>query len=62
MRVTVPKELLKKLDAKPADYVAATQVGDSIDLKPHHPDFEAQMAVAREVTERRNLALRELAK
>ncbi len=62
MGVILPKELLKKLGAEAGDYVAATQVGNSIELKPHRPDFEAQMAAARDVMERRKLALRELAK
>jgi putative addiction module antidote len=62
MGVVLPKELLKKLGAEAGDYVAATTNGNSIELKPHRPDFEAQMAVARDVMERRKLALRELAK
>ncbi len=62
MGVVLPKELLKKLGAEAGDYVAATPVGNGIELTPHRPDFEAQMAVARDVMERRKLALRELAK
>ena len=62
MGVVLPKELLKKLGAEAGDYVEATANGNSIELKPHRPDFEAQMAVARDVMARRKLALRELAK
>ena len=62
MGVILPKELLKKLGAEAGDYVAATHVGNGIVLTPHRPDFEAQMVVARDVMERRKLALRELAK
>lgn len=62
MGVVLPKELLKRLGAEAGDYVEATSVGNSIELKPHRPDFEAQMAIARDVMERRKLALRELAK
>ena len=60
--VILPKELLKTLGAEAGDYVEATATGNSIELKPHRPDFEAQMAAARDVMERRKLALRELAK
>jgi putative addiction module antidote len=62
MGVILPKELLKKLGVEAGDYVAATEVGNGIELTPHRPDFEAQMSVARDVMERRKLALRELAK
>jgi putative addiction module antidote len=62
MGVVLPKELLKKLGAEAGDYVSASQVGNGIELTPYRPDFEAQMAVARDVMERRKLALRELAK
>lgn len=62
MGVVLPKELLKTLGAEAGDFVEATTHGNSIELKPHRPDFEAQMAIAREVMERRKLALRELAK
>ena len=62
MGVVLPKELLKKLGAEAGDYVAATEVGNGIELRPHRPDFEAQMAVARGVMEKRRRALRELAK
>ena len=62
MGVILPKEVLKKLGAEAGDYVTATPLGDGIELTPYRPDFEAQMAVARDVMERRRLALRELAK
>jgi putative addiction module antidote len=56
--IILPKDVLRQLGAEVGDFVS---IG-SIELKPHRPDFEAQMAVAREVMERRKLALRELAK
>jgi putative addiction module antidote len=62
MGVILPKELLKKLGAEAGDLVEATTVGSSVELRPHRPDFEAQMAVARGVMEKRRRALRELAK
>ena len=62
MGVVLPKELLKTLGAEAGDFVEATSNGNSIELKPHRPDFEAQMTIARDVMERRKLALRELAK
>jgi putative addiction module antidote len=62
MGVILPKELLKKLGAEVGDYVAATEVSNGIELTPHRPDFEAQMAVARGVMAERRRALRELTK
>jgi putative addiction module antidote len=60
--VILPKELLAHLDAAIGETLSVTKTPRGIELSAREPDFEEQMAVAREVMARRKRALRELAK
>lgn len=60
--VILPKELLARLHAEPGSMLSVTETESGVELRPFEPDFEAQMAAAREVMTRRKRALRELAK
>ena len=60
--VVLPKELLAHLDAAIGGTLSVSKTPRGIELAPLEPDFDAQMAAAREVMARRKRALRELAK
>jgi putative addiction module antidote len=60
--VILPKELLAKLGVGKGDTLYAIDQPDGVKLTVAHPEFEAQMEVAREVMKRRYNVLRELAK
>lgn len=60
--VILPKELLAHLAAQVGESLSVVTTQRGIELSASEPDFETQMAVAREVMARRKLALRELAK
>jgi putative addiction module antidote len=60
--IVLPKELLAHLDVEVGDSVSVVTTPRGIELSTAEPDFEAQMAAAREVMARRRRALRELAK
>lgn len=60
--VVLPKELLAHLGAQVGETLSVVTTPRGIELSSAEPDFEAQMAVAREVMARRKRALRELAK
>ncbi|HEY1124603.1 MAG TPA: AbrB/MazE/SpoVT family DNA-binding domain-containing protein [Sphingobium sp.] len=60
--VILPKELLAHLNAAVGESLSVVLTQRGIELAPAEPDFDTQMAVAREVMERRKRALRELAK
>jgi putative addiction module antidote len=60
--VILPKELLAHLQVTVGESVSVTKTPHGIELRSPDTDFEAQMAVAREVMTRRRRALRELAK
>jgi putative addiction module antidote len=60
--VFLPKELLAKLDLREGDAVHAVEAPDGLRRKRADPDFERQMAAARDVMRRRRAVLRELAK
>ena len=60
--VVLPKDLLAHLDVEIGGTLSVTRTPQGIELSAAEPDFEAQMAVAREVMARRKRALRELAK
>lgn len=60
--VVLPKELLAKLGAAAGDYVSVADTENGIEITPYRDAFEAQMAAARDVMDRRKRALRELAK
>ena len=60
--IILPKELLAHLAARVGESLSVITTARGIELSAAEPDFEAQMAAAREVMARRKLALRELAK
>jgi putative addiction module antidote len=60
--VVLPKEILAKLRANVGDTLAVTPTEHGIELKASDPEFESQMAMARDIMKRRRRALRELAK
>ena len=60
--VILPKELLAHLDAQLGQELSVVVTPRGIELSAAEPDFDAQMAAAREVMARRKRALRELAK
>jgi len=60
--VILPKELLAHLNAAVGETLSVVVTPRGIELSATDPDFEAQMAAAREVMARRKRALRELAR
>lgn len=60
--IILPKELLARLNVQVGDALSVVTTPDGIELRAEEPDFDAQMAVAREVMARRKRALSELAK
>ena len=57
-----PKELLVKLDIGKGDEIYVTESPDGYRITRSDPEFEAQMAVARELMKENWAVLRELAK
>jgi putative addiction module antidote len=60
--VILPKELLAHLNVQVGETLSVVVTPRGIELSVPEPDFDAQMAAAREVMMRRKRALRELAK
>jgi len=60
--IILPREVLAQLGAGAGDTLSVVTTPRGIELSAEEPDFEAQMAAAREVMARRKRALRELAK
>lgn len=60
--IVLPKEVLAHLDVEVGGSLSVITTPRGIELSAAEPDFEAQMAAAREVMARRKRALRELAK
>lgn len=58
----MPKELLAKLGVGKGDTLHAIETADGIRLTTADPEFEAQMAVARQLMKKWHNVLRELAK
>ena len=57
-----PTELLARLQLEKGDELYVTETPDGRRLTTHHPEFEAQMRVAREIMKERRAVLHELAK
>jgi len=57
-----PKEVLAHLKVGKGDWIMLTECPDGIHIRPYDPDFERQMASAREVMREQQDVLRELAK
>ncbi|PNQ03245.1 AbrB/MazE/SpoVT family DNA-binding domain-containing protein [Sphingobium sp. SA916] len=60
--VILPKEVLAHLNVSVGETLSVVTTPRGIELSAAEPDFDAQMAAAREVMQRRKRALRELAK
>lgn len=60
--VILPKDVLAHLNLAQGDEVSVVKQVDGIALKSADPDFDKQMATARDVMGRYRNALRELAK
>lgn len=60
--IVLPKEILARLRVELGDELFLSETESGVSLTRNDPDFEAQMAAAREVMTRRRAALRELAK
>lgn len=60
--VILPKEVLARLRVSQGDELSIVETPEGVSLSRADPEFEVQMAVARDVMARRRNALRELAK
>jgi len=60
--VILPKEVLARLNLEKGDVVYLTDSADGVRLTPHDPNFEAQMAAARDIMRKRRNVLHELSK
>jgi len=60
--VVLPKDVLARLRVDRGDTLYISEGPGGLELRIHDPDFEDQMAVARDVMKRRRKALYELAK
>ena len=60
--VILPKEVLAQLKLEKGDVIYLTNSADGMRLTPHDPQFEAQMAQARDIMRKRRQVLHELAK
>jgi len=60
--VILPKDLLDRLHVDVGDMLAVTQTSDGVTLSTKDPEFDEQMARAREIMKRYRSALSELAK
>jgi putative addiction module antidote len=60
--VVLPKEVLQRLKLGAGDTVFLTESPDGYRLTPYNPEFEKQMAIARDVMKKRRAVLRELAR
>lgn len=60
--IILPREMLSHLGAEVGETLSVVTTPGGIELRAEEPDFDAQMAAAREVMARRKRALRELAK
>jgi len=60
--VILPKDILARLRVDQGDTLFVSEGPDGVELRVRDPDFEEQMAAARDVMKRRRKALHELAK
>ncbi|MET0375318.1 MAG: AbrB/MazE/SpoVT family DNA-binding domain-containing protein [Rhizorhabdus sp.] len=60
--VVLPKDVLARLRVDKGDMLYVSEGPNGVELRVHDPEFENQMAVAREVMKRRRKVLHELAK
>lgn len=60
--VVLPKEVLSRLKVAKGDSLFLTESPDGFRITPYDPEFEEDMALARQVMRKRRDLLRELAK
>ncbi len=60
--VVLPKEVLARLRVGKGDTLYLTEAPDGFRVTPYDPEFERQMAIAREIMREDRHLLRELAK
>jgi putative addiction module antidote len=60
--VVLPKEVLTKLKVAKGDSIFLTESPDGFRITPYDPEFEEDMALARQVMRKRRDLLHELAK
>jgi putative addiction module antidote len=60
--VVLPKDVLARLRVDKGDTLYISEGPAGVELRVHDPEFEDQMAIARDVMKRRRKALHELAK
>jgi putative addiction module antidote len=60
--VILPREILSRLKVGPGDSVFLTEAPDGFRITPCDPEFESQIAAARDVMKRDRAILHELAK
>jgi putative addiction module antidote len=60
--VVLPKELLAKLKVGKGDSLFVIDAAQGVTLTPYDPEFERQIAVARQISRKRRDVLRVLAK
>ena len=60
--VILPRDVLAKLGLEAGDQLSISDAPGGVPLSRYAPEFELQMAIARDVMKRRRNALRELAK
>jgi putative addiction module antidote len=60
--VVLPKDVLARLRVEQGDTLYVSEGTNGIELRVYDPEFEKQIAAARDVMKRRRKALHELAK
>ena len=60
--IVLPKEVLTKLKVVKGDSIFLIESPDGFRITPYDPEFEEEMALARQVMRKRRNLLRELAK
>jgi putative addiction module antidote len=60
--VILPKEVLARLKVEKGDVLYLSEAVNGVLLTPYNPEFEEQMAAARDIMKKRRAVLHELAK
>jgi putative addiction module antidote len=60
--VIIPKDVLARLGVGKGDMLSGVETPNGLELRPHDPGFEDDLALAEKVMKRYRNALRELAK
>jgi putative addiction module antidote len=60
--ILLPKAVLARLKVAKGDSIVLTECPEGFEIRPYDPEFERQMALARDVMREQQDVLRELAK